>query len=422
MNELIYWIWLSGATTPGTPTFKKLIEAYPGAKEIYEADIYEISKYIGSRTSDRSALKDKDLTRAVEIFNYCVKYDIGILAYSDERFPVSLREIPTPPVLLYYRGKLPDFNKCFSLAIVGTRSLSDYGRRAAFVSSYEMSRAGALIVSGMAMGIDGVAHAGALAADGVTVAVIGCGINICFPEGHKTLAREIVKGGCVLSEFAPGTPPSRTTFPKRNRIISGLCAATLVIEGRERSGSLITARHAREQGRAVYALPGNVGSKNSEATNLLIKNGAKLFTSSDDIINDFEDVYRGALNRFLLPEEVNIDIKGELSKYKVIAVAPSDDIFTPPKQQKKAKKSEPSVEEASSPLNEERGAFIEPPTNFDKKALEIYKKIPQNDSCLIEELVDNDTSMRVVMQSLLKLEMGHFIEMCPGERVKRKSK
>ncbi len=425
MNDLIYWIWLSLSVTPDTTTFKKLIDAYPGAKEIYEAEIFDISRYIGSRTSDRSMLANKDLTKAEEIYNYCLKYEIGITAYPDENFPQSLREIKTPPVLLYYRGKLPDFNKKFSVAIVGTRSLSDYGRRAAFTAAHELALAGAVIVSGMAMGIDGVSHAGALSAGGTTVAVIGSGINICYPEGHKLLAREIVRSGCVITEFPPGTPPSRITFPKRNRIISGLSAATLVIEGKERSGSLITARHAREQGRAVYALPGNVGTKNSEATNLLIKNGAKLFTSSDDVIKDFSDSYPGELNPFLLPERINLDIKDELRKYSVIAVAQGDDIFTPtlPKKEKtKNKGHTPPKTDSDNALPKTAQSENTPPPEFNKKALEVYKKIPLSGDCLIESLVDGETDLRTVMQSLLKLEMGHFIEMCPGERVKRKSK
>lgn len=423
MNEIIYWIWLSLSTTPGSPTFRKLIEAFSGAKEIYDAEIHEISRYIGSRSSDRAKLAQKDLTKATEIYNYCVKYDIGILAYPDEMFPVSLREIDTPPVLLYYRGNLPDFNKSFSLAVVGTRNLSDYGRKAAFVSAYEIALAGGIIVSGMAMGIDGVAHAGALAAGGVTVAVIGTGINICYPEDHKTLAREIVKSGCVLTEFAPGTPPSKTSFPKRNRIISGLCAATLVIEGKERSGSLITARCAKEQGRAVYALPGNIDSKNSEASNLLFKNGAKVFISSDDMIKDFSGVYGGALNPFNLPGKFDLDVMSYLRRYAVIAVAPGDDIFNPPFANTKRFEATVSPTQIKAEEKDTEGASkssLEPPPSFDKVALAVYKKIPANESCSIESLIDSDMSMRVVMQALLKLEMGRFVEICPGEVVKRK--
>lgn len=424
MNELIYWIWLSLSTTPGSPTFKRLIDAFSGAKEIYDAELCEISKYIGSRSSDRARLAEKDLTKATEIYNYCVKYNVGILAYPDEMFPVSLREIDTPPVLLYYRGRLPDFNKSFSFAVVGTRNLSDYGRKAAFVSSYEIALAGGIIVSGMAMGIDGVAHAGALAAGGVTVAVIGTGINVCYPQDHQTLAREIVKSGCVITEFAPGTPPSRTSFPKRNRIISGLCAATLVVEGKERSGSLITARCAKEQGRTVYALPGNVNSKNSEATNLLLKNGAKIFTSSDDVIKDFSDSYRGVLNPFNLPGKVDVDVMAYLRKYSVIAVAQDDDIFNPPfANARRSKEAAATITQAKTVEkdNGENSSFSsEPPPSFDKLALAVYKKIPATEGCSIESLIDSEMSMRVVMQALLKLEMGRFVEICPGEIVKRK--
>ncbi len=431
MNELIYWIWLSLAATPDTPTFKRLIDAYPGAKEIYEAEIYDISRHIGSRASDRSRLADKDLSAATEIFNYCLRHNIGIVPYYDERFPESLRDIKTPPVLLYYRGTFPDFNKHFCISIVGTRSLSDYGRRSAFTAAYDMATAGAVVVSGMAMGIDGVSHAGALSAGGITVAVIGSGINICYPEGHKALAQAIVKSGCVITEFPPNTPPSRTTFPKRNRIISGLSAATLVIEGRERSGSLITARQASEQGRAVYALPGNVGSKNSEATNLLIKNGAKLYTSPDDIIRDFEKSHPGALNPFLLKDSLGVDIMEELRRYSVIATAPSDDIFISPMSEGRKKnnpKSKIGLEEKTNVIFEQKSnksvsfetEAVMPSNGFDKMSLELYKKIPTSGECLIETLVDENMNMRAVMKCLLKLEMGSFIVMCPGERVRRK--
>ncbi len=419
MSELIYWIWLSLSVTPGSPTFRKLIDAYPDAKEIYEAGIYDISHCIGSRTSDRTSLADKDLSKATEIYNFCLRNGVGIIPYYDERFPESLRSINTPPVLLYYRGSFPDFNNRFSISIVGTRSLSDYGRRSAFCAAYDMSCAGAIVVSGMAMGIDGVAHAGALSAGGTTVAVIGTGINVCYPEDHIKLAREIVKNGCVITEFAPNTQASRITFPKRNRIISALSAATLVIEGREKSGSLITARYAREQGRAVYALPGNVGTKNSEATNLLIKNGAKLYTCPDDIIRDFGNSHPGALNPFLLPEKLGVDVMSELRRYSVIATAPSDDIFPDPIRQIPIENNPQiiSVVDKNTDKSIENSPSAE---GFDKESIKIYKKIPISGECLIESLIDENMNMRAVMKCLLKLEMGSFIVMCPGERVRRK--
>ena len=419
MDTTIYWIWLSLACTPSGSTFGKLIKEFDGAKEIYDAEARKISSIIGLRNSDRSALEDKSLDRAREIYSFCQKHKVGLLHYADERYPDLLRQINNPPVLLYYRGILPDFDRCFTVAAVGTRALSNYGRKNAFSIGYDLAAAGATVVSGMAMGIDGVAMAGALSAGGKTVAVIGSGIDICYPPGHLKLAREIVKGGCVLTEFAPGTQPNRYNFPKRNRIISGLCRATVVFEGAEKSGALITARYAKEQGRTVYALPGNVGSKTSQLSNLLIKNGAKICTSAEDVLNDFIDSYRGVINPFMLKESIKADMMKTLSEYGVVAVCPDDDIFSVPKSASAAKNARAKVNEA---IAEEPGEMITPPANFDKSALKVYKRIPTEGSCSLESLVDSEMNLREVMKCLLKLEMGGFIVMLPGEAVSRKFK
>ena len=418
MDRMIYWIWLSLCCSPSGSTFGKLIKEFDGAQSIYEADDKKISSIIGYRNSDRTALENKSLEKAEEVYAFCQKHKVGLLCYADEKYPKALRAIDTPPVLLYYRGILPDFDNIFAVSAVGTRSLSDYGRKNAFRISYDLATAGTTVVSGMAMGIDGVAMAGAIAAGGRTVAIIGSGIDVCYPPQHLRLAREIVKNGCVMTEFAPGTPPSRYNFPKRNRIISGLSAATLVFEGAEKSGALITARYAKEQGRAVYALPGNVGSKTSQLSNLLLKNGAKICTSADDILNDFTKDYCKIINSFLLKERPQVDMMATLSEYGVSAVCPNDDIFEVPRAIKAARqivkpfdkpKSEPSVEAK------------EIPADFDARALKIYKKIPISESCSIESLVSEDLTLRDVMKSLLKLEMNGFIIMLPGEMVSRKT-
>ena len=417
MDRIIYWIWLSLACSPSGSTFGKLIREFPDAKDIYNAEGKKISSIIGYRNSDRTALEDKSLDKAEEVYRFCKKYAVGLLPYYDEKYPELLRTIDNPPVLLYYRGRLPDFDKCFTVAAVGTRSLSDYGRKNAFRISYDLASAGATIVSGMAMGIDGVAMAGALSAGGTTVAVIGSGIDICYPPQHLRLAREIVKGGCVITEFAPGTPPSKFNFPKRNRIISGLSRATVVFEGPERSGALITARCAKEQGRAVYALPGNVGSTNSQLSNLLIKNGAKMCTSAEDIINDYLDSYRGVLNPFKLKDGVRVDMMSTLSEYDIVAVCPGDDIFEAPRPKKKDAAPLP----VGHNLNDESsGVAITPPSDFDSRALDVYKKIPASGSCSLESLVDEKTNLRQVMRYLLMLEVGGFVVMLPGEAVSRK--
>lgn len=418
MDKLIYWIWLSLACTPASPTFADLNTKFKDAEDIYRADEFELRGVINPKISDRRALLQKDLKKAEEIYSYCKEKKIGIITYADEKYPNLLRTIPNPPVLLYYRGIWQNFNSGnFFASIVGTRSISDYGRKNTFIIARDLARAGAVIVSGMATGIDGVAHAGALSAGAPTVAVIGSGIDICYPPQHITLAREIVKNGCVITEYAPGTPPYKSNFPKRNRLISGLSNVTLVMEGKEISGSLITARCAFSQGRDVFAFPGNVGNPNSEVTNLLLKNGAKAFVSADDIVNTYEKKFQGRLNPFKLAEKSDFDMRLTLSELKISAVAPSDSIFNHkvPKRVKNRQVMNKNIEEEA-----KKAPDIIP--DFDKDTLKIYKKIPVSNDIQIEELVDEENDLRTVMKILLKLEMNSFIVMLPGERVKRNLK
>lgn len=427
MEDMVYWIWLSISCTPGTGTFAKLISQFDSAKAVYDADEKAIARCVGYKTSDRSLLNNKDTEKAEQIYSFCVKNKVGLLTYNDELFPQSLREIDTPPVLLYYRGILPDFNRLFCVASVGTRSLSDYGRKNAFTICYDLASAGAVTVSGMAIGIDGVSMSGALSAGGKVIAVIGSGIDVCYPPQHLKLAREIVKNGCVLTEYPPKTPPSKHNFPIRNRLISGLSAATVVMEGRERSGSLITARYAKEQNRQVYALPGNVGSKTSEVTNLLMKNGAKPITSAEDVIRDFEQLYPGVLNPFKLKEKCPVNMMEALAAHGVCATTPSDDYFIPYGGRATKSKSEGNGQQASAvtydaPSENVSDAPAQPTEAFDADAIGIYKKIPLNGACSIESLVDSKNDARSVMKLLLKLEMAKFIVILPGEMVARKSK
>lgn len=430
MNKNVCWIWLSLAVTPGSETFRKLIENFGSAEAIYDADEDALRSCIGSKSRDFEALCSKDTAKAEEIADFCEKKNVGILTYVDESFPKALRDIDAPPVLLYYRGVLPDFNSECLVAVVGTRRLSDYGRRNAFIIGHDLATAGAVVVSGMAIGIDGVSHAGSLSANGINVAFLGSGIDVCYPEQHKRLAREIVKTGCVMTEYAPGTRPEGYNFPVRNRLIAGISSVAVVIEGRERSGAIITARYAKKFGKTVYALPGNVDNKTSEVTNLLIKNGAKLITSPDDIISDLEFVYLGKINPFKLKDKLDVNMNDVFKELEICCVTPSDDIFSTYPKKKKEKKAEKS-EKADKQLKTEKQEqntrseeVLDPIVsienmNFDKNTLAIYKKIPTASACSLDSLADSETPMSVVMKALFKLEMGKFITMLPGEMVKR---
>ena len=421
MDSLIYNLWLSLACTPDTPTFAKLLESFDSAEEIYTASDRDIRMAVGSTVSDCTALCDKNIEKAEKIYEFCKTKGVGIVSYWDDDFPPQLRDIPTPPVLLYYRGKIPNFERKFSCAIVGTRALSDYGRKNAFSLGYDMVCAGSIIVSGMAIGIDGVALAGALSAGGITVAVLGSGIDVCYPLQHLTLAREIVKCGCIFTEYPPGTRPDKFNFPRRNRLISGLANVTVVVEGRETSGSLLTARHAKAQNRPVYAFPGNVNSEGSQVTNLLLKNGAKVCTAADDIVRDYENVVPMVLCQGKMPLKLPVKMHEELRRYEIACVTPSDDIFIPPRPKPKAVLSTDTSSTSNdkkefTPVVQNTDA---PQDAFDKEALKLYKKIPSDTECLIEELVDGEMDLKKVMRLLLKLEMGRFIKMLPGDRVKR---
>lgn len=431
MKNLVYWIWLSLAVTPGSETFRKLIETFSDPKSIFDADGDAIARCIGSSSRDFDSLNCKDTERAEQILQFCEKKNVGILTYSDEAFPTSLYEINNPPVLLYYRGILPDFNKICMISMVGTRRLTDYGRRNAFVIGHDLAKAGAAIVSGMAIGIDGVSHAGAISAGGVNIAFLGSGIDVCYPEQHQKLAREIVKNGCVMTEYAPGTRPEGRNFPVRNRLIAGISCATVVIEGRERSGALITARCAKKYGKTVYALPGNVDNKTSEVTNLLIKNGAKLITAPDDIIRDLEFVYIGIINPFNLGQKLEVRMSDVLVQLGIACVAQSDDIFStfPSKRKKRIEENEEAEDAPSgidTPQTETEGTQVAESSlenlGFDKDTLNIYQRIPAGEDCSIESLVSGEYPLPKVMKALLKLEMGHFVVMLPGEMVRRKLK
>ncbi len=210
---------------------------------------------------------------------------VFLIPIGDERYPDILTEINDPPPLLYVKGKA-EILKNFSIAIVGSRRATSYGKMVAKQLARDLAMLAITIISGLAYGIDSAAHSGALNV-GNTVAVLGNGIDIVYPSSNKRLFDEIVKNGCLVSEFPFGTRPQKWTFPKRNRIIVGLSRGVVVVEAAKKSGSLITARLALEEGREVFAVPGNIFSSTSEGTNNLIKNGAKCVTSFEDVLDEF---------------------------------------------------------------------------------------------------------------------------------------
>ncbi len=294
-KDILFWIWLSRRLGAGSKWYPALLERFGTPYDVYNAedeDVATLMPELGLR--ERRALANKNLDEAYEIAGYCKRNDYSILCYGDARYPLSYRSLSDPPLLLYYRGTLPDFQNRLCIAMVGTRRMSAYGCRMAYKIAYELAAAGAIVVSGMALGGDSVAACAALAAGGQTVAILGNGIDVAYPSEHAGFKKVLEQRALVLSEYAPGTEPNGYHFPVRNRLISGLCQGVLVIEGGEKSGALITADRALTQGRDVYAIPANIDDPNAPGVNRLIRDGARVALCADDILKQYSLLYRHA--------------------------------------------------------------------------------------------------------------------------------
>lgn len=282
-TETEYWVMLSRIDNSRPQKRLDLVMALGSVSKAYEADM-EVFLRAGLTKEQYEYFHGEAIkAEADDIIRTCEAKGIRILTISDDEYPELLRYITDPPLVLYCRGRIPKSN---SFAIVGSRKASGYGMETARKMAYSLALEDISIVSGMARGIDTAAHAGALEAGGETVAVLGCGVDVPYPPENKGLMERIIESGAVISEYPPGTPPSTFNFPGRNRIISGMSVGTLVVEAGLKSGSLITANYALEQGRDVFAVPGNISNYNSMGTNRLIKDGAKMVLSVDDILEE----------------------------------------------------------------------------------------------------------------------------------------
>lgn len=291
MKESIkYWLAINRVPKVGPVTIKKLWEHFGSVQTIWETDEKSLSKIEGlSKPAIKSFLESRPQINLDDELGAVEKNNINILTLEDDEYPDLLKNIYDPPPVLYVRGKdLAPKDK--AIAIVGTRRASHYGKETARKLAFELSSLGFNIVSGMALGIDTLAHRGALEAKGKTVAVFGCGLDVIYPSSNRSLAKEIESTGSLVSEFPLGTGTEKGNFPRRNRIISGLSLGVIVVEGHYDSGAMITAKQALDQGREVFAVPGNVELDQSKGPHWLIKQGAKLVESVEDVLEELHMV------------------------------------------------------------------------------------------------------------------------------------
>ena len=303
---LLYWLWLAGCKDIRDGTKTALVRHFEDPEDIFRADRQML------RAADIEDLTEKqadvllrhDLRDAEQGLTDCMRLGIRVLTFGDAQYPKRLKELYDAPVVLFYKGTLPDFDDLTTVALVGTRHASDYGRQAAARLGGEIAAAGGLVVSGLAEGIDAAAMGAALAQGVLAVGVLGCGADIVYPPKNSGLFRRTEELGCILSEFAPGSPPLGWHFPKRNRIISGLSCGVVVVEAPEKSGALLTAKYALEQGRDVFAVPGPINAASSRGCNQLIRDGAGLVMEAWDVLGTYQQRFPQKLRpiRAVLPE------------------------------------------------------------------------------------------------------------------------
>ena len=364
--------WLALALTPGLgPTrIKKLTEHYGTAERVFEASLTELEATGMRAVSAQSIATGKSLELAQQECAKAAEASARIISLSDPEYPSRLKEIYDPPVILFVKGRVEVLAQP-GIAMVGTRHPTPYGMGMAERLSTDLAARGLVIISGLARGIDTASHRGAVAAKGKTVAVLGTGIDIMYPKENTRLTEQIVAlGGALISEFPVGTPPTPQNFPIRNRIISGISAGVLVVEAAEYSGTRITSRLALEQNRDVYAVPGNVTNKNSWGPNTLIKQGAKLVAT-------WEDVW----------EELPADVQALLNSSQHESSEPETASLFP--------------DEATSP--------------HEKKILRLLKADESTHIDQLVELLENEMSSSEIFAALFELELNGKIRQLPGK-------
>lgn len=290
MSDVLYWIWMSRCLGVANNHFRDILKQLGTPYEVYRTEPEDLYRVQGITEKEVQALSNKRLQEASEIMEACTRLSIGILTYWDENYPIRLKSLVDPPMVLYYRGKLPAFDKHLCISIVGTRSMSASGQHIAYKMGYELASAGVIVVSGMALGIDGVATCGGIVGGGMVVAVMGCGLDRAYPSAHARLMNEVIAHGVAISEYPPGTEPAGENFPVRNRIISGLSQGVVIVEADMRSGAMITAEHALVQGRTIFATPGNLEDANAEGPNHLLAEGALIVLGAENILDYYDSI------------------------------------------------------------------------------------------------------------------------------------
>lgn len=425
----IYDVWLSLCMEPGRSCHQRIFEIFGSSYGAYSATSEEVEKAeLPEAVTEK--LCQKSLARSVAIMDYCTRAGVMPVLEGDPAYPERLLELPDPPFLLYIRGRMPDIEHMLAISVVGTRTMSEYGMKTAYKISYELSAAGVVVISGMALGIDSIAACAALDAGGTTLAVLGCGVDVAYPSQHKKLMEQIIANGAVISEFPPGTRPDGKNFPIRNRIISGLSIGTVVVEANEHSGALITARDALLQGRDIFAVPGNLGSSGAAGTNMLIRGGANIALSARDILGTYEFPWGASTDPTALAAAERIsDYTGGL--FERYGVRPTVESSTE-RGAEKTSTSAGSALRISYPRDrrakEKQVSQRTDASDSEKKAMprpdgvqgRIYDAMKPGEKYSVDKLMRLGIGMGELMSALTQLEIRGYVASMPGGAYIRK--
>lgn len=394
MSAIKYWLWLASLRHINQAEKVGLYDCFGSPENVYFAQDTDLSANLSAAAL--AELSNKSLERSERILEQCARLDISLITMQDAMYPERLRHIYNPPLVLYYKGKLPCFDEEPVLAVVGTRKCTSYGINVASKMGYQLAKSGMLIISGMADGIDTEANIAALRAGKTTVAVLGSGADVIYPATNKALYEDIISAGAVVSEYPPGTRPAGENFPRRNRIMSGLSLGCLVVEAPLHSGALITARYALEQGRDVFAVPGNIDNAESLGCNNLIREGAELVTSAGDILIEYAIRFPHKITQ-------NLRQPPPIAEEKRVKIE---------ERQKTVKKTvEKTVKEDIKPFD--LTALIEQYSSEQKKIIVTIAAEPRN----IDDIITTtQLSASEVLRELTMLEIAGIVKQLPGKR------
>lgn len=409
-NTLKYWVWLQNCIGYANPKVNTVMRFYPSIVDFYNGGQQEWRLCGCFTPREFSNLCNNTLEEAQQIVDKCKMLGYNLLTPDMDKYPKQLKEIYDPPAVLYINGNLPDIDNILSIGIVGTRNATISGKKLAFSIGYDLAKSGVNVVSGGALGIDSSSHKGALMAKGVTVCVLGCGINYNYLMINANLRKQIADNGAVISEYPPDTPPQKYSFPKRNRIISALSQGVLVVEAGEKSGALITATTALSQNKDIFAVPGDVTNTVAFGTNLLIKQGAKAITNAAEIIEEYSGKYELTYVESLPIGEISDSIINNILSGGRKAVSVNELISTQKNNVIKG-------------INRSNRVKIIDRTNGDidveqkKKQLKgisentqrIYDIVCENSSTVDDIIVKTGLPVNKIMQSLTELELDEVI-------------